>query len=88
MKYGPGEIRDDMSISMDRNAAVRRRGRNGIGNDGNAQAHKHKGEPSLNDYFTPEDALSFAFDRVPMTLITDPFQRSEKPNSKGRENRP
>ena len=75
-----------MSVSTDRNAAVRRRGRNGIGNDGDVQTHKRtrirKGELSLNDYYTPEDALSFAFYRVPKALITDPCYHAVSTDAK------
>ena len=36
----------------------------------------------MNDYFTPEDALSFAFYRVPKALITDPFYHAVSTDAK------
>ena len=79
MGYGPGEVCDDTSMPAGRYAAVRLRGRNGIGNDGIAN---EKGDGALNGYFTERDTIDYTFYRVPKALISDPQYRSVSADAK------
>ena len=96
MGYDPGEIREDMSVSTDRYAAARRRGRNGIGSDGNTNAAIQKAlccckEKACKLLRELEDAGLIERKRqgqgFPARIYVKRFQRSEIPTSRGRENR-